>query len=361
MSGQAAIRSGSGLVSRRAILLSASGFALRGAELNTTSPLEAIRGTVTPANLFFVRNHFAEPDLPVSKWTLQIGGRVARPLELDFSDLLESPAARLEAVLECAGNPASGAAVSNGIWEGVPLADLLARARPEPAAKYVLLEGADTGSLSLGSKVLPYSQIVPVSKCLEENSLIAYKLNNHFLPRRNGFPARALLPGWYAMDSVKWLRRIVLLESEAEATQFYDSGMDRYYVKLVHAAGGLRPEGRVSEVLVKSVLAYPKDSAKLPAAEHCVWGFAWTGSGTIHNVEISVNGGLSWNQAPLESEPKPLAWTRWSYRWKATPGEYKLVSRAHDQAGREQPLQRDPARGDGYELNWCAPANCTVR
>jgi DMSO/TMAO reductase YedYZ molybdopterin-dependent catalytic subunit len=94
---------------------------------------------------------------------------------------------------------------------------------PNPPSN-MLLEGADTGSLSLGSKVLPYSQIVPVSKCLEENSLIAYKLNNRFLPRRNGFPARALLPGWYAMDSLKWLRRIVLLAAAAEATQFYDSG-----------------------------------------------------------------------------------------------------------------------------------------
>jgi DMSO/TMAO reductase YedYZ molybdopterin-dependent catalytic subunit len=330
-------------------------------EFNLTSPLEAIRGRVTPAELFFVRNHFSEPDLTLSNWTLQITGRVARPLELDFSDLLESPTAKLEAVVECAGNPASGSAVSNGVWEGVPLARLLARVKPEAGVQYVLLEGADTGSLSLGSKVLPYSRMVPLSKCLDENSLLVYKLNNRFLPRRNGFPARALLPGWYAMDSVKWLRRIVLLESEAEATQFYASGMDQYYVRLLQAAGGLRREGRVSKILVKSVLAYPKDGAKLPAAEHSVWGFAWTGSGAIYSVEISVDGGLSWGQATLESEPKPLTWTRWSYRWKAAPGEHKLVSRARDRAGREQPLQRDPARGDGYELNWCAPVNCAVR
>jgi DMSO/TMAO reductase YedYZ molybdopterin-dependent catalytic subunit len=343
------------------MLLSASGLSLRGGEFNVTSPLQSIRGAITPAELFFVRNHFAEPDLSLRNWTLQIGGRVARPLELDFSDLLEWPSVKLEAVLECAGNPASGSAVSNGIWEGVSLASLLERARPEAGAKYALLEGADSGSLSLGSKVLPYSQIVPFSKCHDENSLVAYKLNSRFLPRRNGFPARALLPGWYAMDSVKWLRRIVLLESEAEATQFYASGMDRYYVRLLQAADGLRRGDRVSEILVKSVVAYPKDGARLPAGEHSVWGFAWTGSGAIQSIELSVDGGQNWGQTTLESQSKPLAWTRWSYRWKAAPGEYKLVSRARDRAGREQPLLREPARGDGYELNWCAPVNCSVR
>jgi DMSO/TMAO reductase YedYZ molybdopterin-dependent catalytic subunit len=115
------------------------------------------------------------------------------------------------------------------------------------------------------SRALPYSQIVPLGKCLEESSLVAYKLNDRFLPLRNGFPARAVLPGWYAMDSVKWLRRMVVLRSEDEATEFHESGMDRYYTRLRHAAGGQRPEGRVAEILVKSVIAYPTEGSKLPA------------------------------------------------------------------------------------------------
>ena len=130
------MRAGSESISRRALLASASGLSLlRAAEQNRVSPLQAIRGTVTPANLFFTRSHFTEPDLSLSDWTLKIEGRVARPLEMNFSDLLESPASKLEAVLECAGNPAGGSAVSNGIWEGVAMAHLLARARPEAGAK----------------------------------------------------------------------------------------------------------------------------------------------------------------------------------------------------------------------------------
>jgi DMSO/TMAO reductase YedYZ molybdopterin-dependent catalytic subunit len=325
------------------------------------SPLQAIPGTVTPANLFFVRNHFDEPDLSLSTWTLKIEGRVARRLELSFSDLLESPASRIETVLECAGNPASGSAVSNGMWEGVPLAQLLERAKPQAGAAHVLLEGADTGSLAASFPARPYSQIVPLGKCLEENSLVAFKLNDRFLPRRNGFPARALLPGWYAMDSVKWLRRIVVLGSEGEeATGFYESGMDGYYVRLLRAVGAPHRAGRVSEILVKSVLAYPSDRAKLPAAEHSVWGFAWAAQSVIKKVELSTDGGRTWSVAKLESTPKPLTWVRWSYRWKAVPGEHMLLSRASDQAGRTQPLNPDPAREDGYELNWCAPVRCTV-
>src|SRR5712692_8930007 len=144
-------------LSRRAWLLSLGGVAiLRGAEQNLVSPLAAISGTVTPANLFFVRDHFAEPDLSLATWTLRIEGSVARPVAVSFSDLLESPTSKMEAVLECAGNPASGFAVSNGIWEGVPLAHLLERAKPRGEAAYVLLEGADTGSLGQSSRALPY-------------------------------------------------------------------------------------------------------------------------------------------------------------------------------------------------------------
>ena len=357
-----AVPDSSGLISRRALLASASIWAsLRAAERNRIWPLEAIRGTVTPAELFFIRDHFDEPDLTLSDWSLKVEGKVAGALTLSFSDLLESPVRKLEAVLECAGNPAGGSAVSNGIWEGAGVAHLLSRARPAAGAKYVLLQGADTGSLASGLPALPYSRIVSLDRCLDENSLVAFKLNDRLLPRRLGFPARALLPGRYAMDSVKWLRRIVVLESESEAADFFRSGMDRYYARLVRTPGGQRREARVSEILVKSSIAYPAAGAKLPAAEHTVWGFAWTGHGVIGKVSLSVDGGQTWNEARLESASHPLTWVRWSYRWKAAPGVHTLVSRAFDQAGRGQPLARDAARDDGYELNWCAPVRCSAR
>src|SRR5690349_16576455 len=136
-------------ISRRAWLASLASGALtpRADAQNVVSPLQEIPGRVTPAARFFVRNHFAEPELSIESWTLTIEGRCARRTRLGFSDLLEAPPAKLEAVLECAGNPASGPAVSNGIWEGVRLAWMIDQARPDSSATHILLEGADSGSL----------------------------------------------------------------------------------------------------------------------------------------------------------------------------------------------------------------------
>src|ERR1700737_3049029 len=92
---------------------------------NLSFPLQSIEGTTTPADLFFVRDHFSEPELSLRTWSLSIDGRVARPLELSLADILESPTKKLEVVLECAGNAAGGSAVSNGVWEGVPISHLL--------------------------------------------------------------------------------------------------------------------------------------------------------------------------------------------------------------------------------------------
>ena len=90
----------------------------------------------------------------------------------------------------------------------------------KPDAAFVLLEGSDSGRLFSDSPALPYSQLVPLSKCLDTSSLVAFKYNDLALPKRNGFPARALFPGWYGMDSVKWLRRIAVVQ-EADRIRFF--------------------------------------------------------------------------------------------------------------------------------------------
>jgi DMSO/TMAO reductase YedYZ molybdopterin-dependent catalytic subunit len=197
-------------------------------------------------------------------------------------------------------------------------------------------------------------------KCLEPSSLIAFKLNGLTLPTRNGFPARALFPGWYGMDSVKWLRRIVVLRADDRQTIFQQSGMNRVYNRVVRAGGDLNTI-RLSSVQVKSAVAWPGDGIKLPGGRHTVWGFAWSGNGAVRDVKVSVDGSRSWRTAKVESRPSEYAWLRWSYTWEAQPGDYILMSRASDEHGNEQPLQRDPARKDEYELNWCVPLHCSVR
>ena len=328
---------------------------------NLSFPLRNIEGVITPPDLFFVRDHFREPELSLSSWKLKIEGRVANPLELNLADILESPTRKLEAVLECAGNVAGGPAASNGEWEGVPLAHLLRQAGVEPNAAMVMLEGADFGRLMPDSPNLPYSQLVPIAKCTRPESMVAFKLNGRFLARKNGFPARALFPGWYAMDSVKWLHRIVVLGPEDRPSGFQASGMHKVYNRIVETAPGHRTTTRLTEILVKSAIAWPGDDWKLPAGRHRINGFAWTGPGLIRKVDFSADAGRSWAPAKLESPPQPFRWVRWSYSWFAPAGEHVLMSRATDSAGRTQPLQREPGRKDGYELNYCAPVRCSVQ
>ena len=350
---------------RQLLLLSGAGTlltpALKASEpQNLSYPLREIQGSLTPPEFFFVRDHFNEPQLSLETWQLRIEGRVARPYTLSFSDLLELPAKKVEAVLECSGNAANGAAASNGVWEGVPISYLLEPAGIDREAAFLAFEGADAGRLLQDSAPLAYAQLVPLEKCLDASSLVAFKMNDLFLPRRNGFPARAVFPGWYAMDSVKWLQRIEVLGASDRQTAFYQSGMDHVYNRVVRTDAGQQIT-RLSSLQVKSVVAWPSDKMNLPAGRHRVWGFAWTGIGGIREVVLSIDGGKTWIPAQLQPSSEQYSWVRWSYTWSASPGDYVLMSRASDSQGNQQPLRRDKTRKDVYELNWCAPLQCSVR
>jgi DMSO/TMAO reductase YedYZ molybdopterin-dependent catalytic subunit len=326
---------------------------------NLSYPLETVDGAYTKPNFLFVRDHFKEPDVALEKWRLRIEGAVRKPYELGFADLVELPSRKLDAVLECAGNVANGSAVSSGVWEGASLASLLEAAQPDTNAAFVLLEGADSGQLFEDCPVLPYAQLVPLSKCQDASTLVAYKYNDLALPKRNGFPARALLPGWYGMNSVKWLTRMRLVRESDEETIFHKSGMARLYNR-VTKNNGVEQVTRLSVIELKSVVAWPANQLKLPMGRHLVWGFAWSGQNPVREVSVSTDGGKVWTRATLDASVKGRGWLRWSYAWTATPGEHVLLSRATDAAGNQQPLERDPARKDGYELNWCLPIHCSV-
>ncbi len=337
------------------------GSALKASEpRNLSYPLRMIEGTATAPNLLFIRDHFSEPQLSLDTWKLRVEGQVERPYEFGFADLAEMPSKKIEAVIECAGNAANGSAVSNGVWEGVLMSSLLEAARPAPDAACVLLEGADSGRLLQDGPPLPYSQMVPREKCRDTSSLIAFKYNDLTLPKSNGFPARALFPGLYGMNSVKWLRRIVVLRAGERGTVFDRSGMDRLYNRVTRQSGAEQIT-RLSSVQVKSAIAWPTEGLKLPAGRYAIWGFAWSGLGAIRQLSISVDGGKQWNPGKLPATANPYGWVRWSYEWQANPGDYAVMSRAKDVTGSEQPLARDPARKDGYELNWCTPIHCSVR
>jgi DMSO/TMAO reductase YedYZ molybdopterin-dependent catalytic subunit len=166
----------------------------------------------------------------------------------------------------------------------------------------VVLESADSGRLMPDSPDLPYCQIVPIEKCMRSESMVAFKLNQQFLARKNGFPARALFPGWYAMNSVKWLQRIIVLGPADEPQGFQQSGMTKVYNRILEVSPDNRKVTRLSEIQVKSAIAWPTNDMKLPAARHTIRGFAWTGASLVSGVEISTDEEYGPRQARIPCE-----------------------------------------------------------
>ena len=323
------------------------------------SSLADVEGTLTAADKFFVRSHHPEPEVSFVDWRLRIEGKVRKPLELTFSDLIEAPTTRQEVLLECAGN--TNSLIGNGLWEGVSLSSLLEQASPLPEAQRVMLVGADSGSLLSESPPLPFARVLPLDKCLAPEAMVSFRLNDQFLPLRNGFPARAIFPGWYAMDSVKWLQRIVVLGPSDWPDTYYASGMDLLYHRWLKGDAEERVTARVSQILLKSAIAFPSPESRLAAGTYRVSGFAWAGEQTVRAVRVSVDGGTTWNPARLEASSRPFTWVRWNYDWSAEPGDFVLMSQAQDSTSKWQPMQRDRTRSDGYELNWVMPVRCSVK
>src|SRR3979490_1852161 len=193
---------------------------------NLEMPFETLDGFITPTKSFYVRTHFPIPKIDKDKWRLRVEGEIEKPFELNYEDLLKLESRTIPATLECAGNnrnlletKVKGVqwglgAVGNAEWTGVPLSILLERAGVKPRAREVILEGADGGTPDdpkgpVGE--LRFARSIPLSKA-RGDVLLAYKMNNVDLPPEHGFPVRAIVPGWYAVASVKWLQRIIVTD-----------------------------------------------------------------------------------------------------------------------------------------------------
>src|SRR5260370_18463059 len=192
--------------------------------LNLEMPFENLDGFITPTKSFYVRTHFPIPEIDKSKWRLRIEGEVERPLEINYGELIKLESEKIPVTLECAGNnrnllepKVKGVqwglgAVGNAEWTGVPLSILLDCAGVKPRACEVILEGADHGKLEdpkSPAGEVKFARSIPLEKA-RKNVLLAYKMNDVDLPAEHGFPVRAIVPGWYAMASIKWLQRIIV-------------------------------------------------------------------------------------------------------------------------------------------------------
>jgi DMSO/TMAO reductase YedYZ molybdopterin-dependent catalytic subunit len=337
---------------------------------NLEMPFEALDGFITPTKSFYVRTHFPVPKIDKNAWRLRVEGEVEKPFEIGYDELIKLASKKIPVTLECAGNNRSFlepkvkgvqwglGAVGNAEWTGVALSILLDRAGVKPVAREIIMEGADRGKLEDPKSPpgeLNFARSIPINKALDV--LLAYKMNDVDLPTEHGFPLRAIVPGWYAMASIKWLQRIVLM---ARPFNGYYQTLDYAFWKRRGDNAELVP---LSKMEIKAEIARPREGETVPANSNVrVQGAAWIGEGEITEVELSVDGGKNWSKTELLGEAKPNAWRLWEFDWK-TPGQSgtaTLMARAIDSNGRTQPTSRDWDRGT-YMINHLLPIVVEVK
>lgn len=304
---------------------------------------------ITPVDQFFVRHHLGAPQVRLEDWKLVVEGLVEHRLELSYADLLRLPRISLVATIECAGNRPGGGMVGNAEWKGVRLATLLKEAGVRPGAVEVILDGADFG-LDEGEYVpTSYSRSIPVEKALAPETLLAFEMNGKALEVERGYPLRAIVPGWYAMTDVKWLRRIEV--TDRQFAGFYMS--KRYFTAKRDSLTGEFVVSPVRETDLKSQIARPRNGEVLKPGLCTIRGAAWTGRGRVEKVEVSVDEGNTWHEAALGKERAPFAWVLWEYVWRSpASGEHTLMARAFDDQGRTQPAREDPEQINRYANHW---------
>ena len=339
---------------------------------NLEFPFSTLDGYLVPNERFYVRSHFATPTIDARTYKLRIEGAVERPLEIGYDELRSLGREKATALLECAGNSrvfltpkVKGVAwelgaVGTAEWTGVPLAAVLKRAKLKDSAVDIVLEGADSGEIKdepKAPRILPFARSLPRAKALGHEILLAYQMNGTELPTAHGYPVRAVVPGWYAVASVKWLTRIIALEKPFSG---FHQTIDYSYWTQDHGLPTLVP---VTEIQVKSEIARPEFHEVVPAnTVYRVHGAAWTGESEISRVEVSTNGGASWQPARLADKSRRHAWRLWEYSWRTPANRTRvtLMSRATDKTGRTQPLMHDRQRG-AYMVNMVLPIDVDVR
>ena len=336
-----------GATSRSDATRTASGLVIRNARpLDAEAPLAALATFETPPELFFVRSHFGPPtQLPLA-WTLAIDGHVQRRVTLTLDEIRKMGAQRRAVTLECAGNgrgafrlpKTSGVqweygAVSTATWTGVPLAALLERAGLTARAHHIWMEAADNAP---SGNVPKFLRSIPREVALGD-AFVAYAMNDRPIPLLHGGPLRLIVPGWFGMASTKWLTHVHAMSAES----------DNYFM----ARGYRYADGSaVTTMRTKSVIAAPLADERVSAGRLTVRGQAWTGSGSVRAVDVSVDGGRTWGSARFAGAAQPGAWRTWEADVIVQPGSALILARATDDAGVAQPMQATPNPG-GYANN----------
>ena len=304
------------------------------------TPIHALDGTITPQGCAFERHHSGAIELSKSDYRLMINGLVDKPLVFTYADLERFPRENHVYFCECAANTGmewagaqlNGAQFTHGMihnmeYTGVPLRTLLAEAGLDAAGdlsdKWVYVEGADASS---------NGRSIPMEKALDD-VLVAFKANGEALRMEHGYPVRLCVPGWEGNMWVKWLRRIEVMdgpvESREETSKYTDTledGTSRKWTWVMDA---------------KSVVTSPSPQSPITHGPGplVITGLAWSGRGAIERVDVSIDGGKTWQTARLGAQGVKNALSRFYLDIDWDGSEMLLQSRAMDSTGYVQPTK----------------------
>jgi len=307
------------------------------------SPLQSLKGIITPSSLHFERHHSGVPDVHPDQHRLVIHGLCANPLVLTMDDLMRFPSVSEIKFIEC---PANGGMewrgpqmealqfthgmISCSEWTGVRLSTLLSEVGVDRKAKWILAEGADGAAMA---------RSIPIDKALDD-VIVAYAQNGERIRPEQGYPLRLVNPGWEGNTSIKWLRRLELgdkpwhlREETSKYTDLMPDGRARQFTWVQEANS-----------VVTSVCP---ENALQSKGYHELEGVAWSGRGKIKRVDVSFDGGFSWKEASLKGLVLDKALTRFSLDWSWDGSPALIQSRAVDETGYVQPTlsQLREARG----------------
>jgi DMSO/TMAO reductase YedYZ molybdopterin-dependent catalytic subunit len=327
------------------------------------APLAALALAGMPADLHFVRSHFGIPALDPRTWSLEVVGAVERPLRLSLADLLSRRPSSRSVVLECAGHrrdefrPGTPGlqwgpgAVSEAQWAGASLAALLFEAGPTRAACEVVFKGADRGPHRGSAEEYSFARSIPLQRALRGDVLLAWAMNGGAVPERHGGPLRAIVPGSYAVNSVKWLTRIEVLEEP------FSGPFQAVDYRLLDVPDAVEASP-LPDLRANALIVTPETGALVRGNLIEVSGVAWGGEGGIAAVEVRADR-ADWKPAWIASPHDSSGFTRWSSVFPAAPGAHVVEVRARDGAGETQP-QNPEWNALGYANNSIHRISLTV-
>lgn len=310
--------------------------------------LELIDRPITPVGSHFQLIHFDIPTLSDRGFTVQVKGRVHRPLTLSLSDLKRRKRVKQPSIMECAGTGRSYAHPRAiyvpwfnediGVFEytGTPLGPILREAGLLEDATEVVFTGHDEG-YDLGVRH-NFERALPIDEAMLDGVILAWEANGQPLPPAHGFPLRLVVPTWYGMASVKWLKSITVIDHPFQGVE-----QSLVYRKTYTASDTGRP---IQKKEVRSTMKPPgipdllTRQRFLERGTHTIRGKAWSGYGRITRVQVSTDGFKTFRDAVLEAPVSPFSWTPWHFDWQAgAAGKFVIGSRATDDKGHVQPLR----------------------